>query len=556
MPDLTLKERCDRRLQGMKSLRTSYEEDAKEIARYTMPARSRFLSTLTNKGRQRNSKLNNSKGIDAFRTLQGGMTSGLSSQSRPWFALSIHDQDLLDDPEVKGWLAEVEEELYAFLARTNFYDAVEVGYGELGVFGTEACVMLEDSEQGAVCHPQTFGEYWISLNKYRRPGALYRLCPMTALQIVDTFKDKAPARARASYDRSDYEDQLDIYHAIEENDDFTEGRLGWEGKPWRSIYWDDTNAKEAIMVGGYEEQPFWAPRWSTTGNDVWGQGPGHDALPDLRELQLQVKRVGELTDHLAFPEKVVSSKVKLRNQPKSVVTVPASEANISQLVNVPYQIPPMALTNAEQRVERLEQAIDRLSFAELFMSITNMPGLQPRTVEEIAARNEEKMQLLGPVIERVNNEKLKVALDRAIGLMFRQRRIRPAPEQLRASGEIKIEFVSILTQMQRMVGLGQIERTVQFVGGLAGLYPSARFKLDPNEIIDEYAKRAGAPPKIVRSTEDAEADAETEAQQAQAAQAAETANKLAAPADALTNAAQLSANLPVAQQAAVPDMLA
>jgi hypothetical protein len=92
--------------------------------------------------------------------------------------------------------------------------------------------MLEDDEQGAVCHPLTFGEYWISLNKYRRPGALYRLVPMTALQIVDTFKDKAPARARASYDRSDYEDQFDIYHAIEENDDFT-GRPPWAGKASR-----------------------------------------------------------------------------------------------------------------------------------------------------------------------------------------------------------------------------------------------------------------------------------------------------------------------------------
>jgi hypothetical protein len=70
--DLTLKERCTRRLEGMKRLRTSYEEDAKEIARYAMPARSRFLSTQTNGGRQRNNKLNNSHGIFAFRTFKAG----------------------------------------------------------------------------------------------------------------------------------------------------------------------------------------------------------------------------------------------------------------------------------------------------------------------------------------------------------------------------------------------------------------------------------------------------------------------------------------------------
>jgi hypothetical protein len=61
------------------------------------------------------------------------MTSGLSSQSRPWFALSIYDRGLAEDPQVKAYGSpKSRSALYAFLARTNFYDAVEVGYAELG----------------------------------------------------------------------------------------------------------------------------------------------------------------------------------------------------------------------------------------------------------------------------------------------------------------------------------------------------------------------------------------------------------------------------------------
>lgn len=538
----------------MKQSRQSFEDDAKEIARYALPSRSRFLSTQTNGGRQRNSKLNNSHGIFAFRTLQGGMTSGLSSQSRPWFALSVYDDALLDDPQVKAWLGDVEERVYSFLAHTNFYDAAEVGYAELGGFGTEACVMLEDDENGAVCHALTFGEYWIALNKQRRPGALYRICPMTALQVVDTFKTDTPAHIRRVYDASRYEEQFDIYHAIEENDDYIAGKLGPSGKAWRSIYWDETSAKDAITISGYDEQPFWAPRWSTTGNDVWGQGPGHDALPDLRELQLQTKRKAEVTDNLVWPETVSSSKVKLRRQPKSVVSVAAVD-NVNNLVTVPYQVPYQALQMVREDLQDLKESINQATFADLFLAITNMPGLQPRTVEEIAARNEEKMQLLGPVIERVNNEKLKVALDRTIGIMQRMRLLPPAPEVLRQSPNIKIEFVSILTQMQRMVGLGQIERVVQFVGGLTPMYPNARFKLDPNEIIDEYAKRAGSPPKMVRSTEEAQADAEAEQQAAANAQATEAAAKLGKPIKDVTDAASVAAGLPVASQSAIADLL-
>jgi hypothetical protein len=72
----------------------------------------------------------------------------------------------------------------------------------------------------------------------------------------------------------------------------------------------------------------------------WGQGPGHDALPDLRELQLQAKRKGEATDMHIWPE-MVTGKVKLKNQPKSVVA--SSAVDMTKLVAVPYQVPYQAI---------------------------------------------------------------------------------------------------------------------------------------------------------------------------------------------------------------------
>jgi hypothetical protein len=64
--------------------------------------------------------------------------------------------------------------LSSFLAHTNFYGAAKTGYIEMGAFGTEACVMLEHPDEGAVCHQLTFGEYWLALNDALIPGALYR----------------------------------------------------------------------------------------------------------------------------------------------------------------------------------------------------------------------------------------------------------------------------------------------------------------------------------------------------------------------------------------------
>lgn len=544
--DVKLKQRFYRRLESLKQQRLAFEPDWREIAGYCAPARSRFLALNANKGRRRNRSLNNSAGIVAMRTLQYGMQNGLSSHSRPWFAISLYNQDLLDDPEVKAWLDAVQKRMEAFLAHTNFYEASEVGYLELGTFGTDACVMLEHAKRGAVCHALTAGEYWIGLNDALEPSTLVRDSGMTVKQAIDTFGNDAPQRVRTLYDQSRYSDIVDCYHFIEPNDDHVSGRMGWQGKPWRSVWIDayDDTIGDIIRTGGYEEQPFWAPRWMTTGADTYGQGPGHDALADLRELQMQAKRYSELLDLLAWPELVTTSKVKLKRQPKAVTSTDGLDA--TKMVSVPYEVPPQALTSVEQKIERLEGRIDEITFANLFMAITNMPGVQPRNNEEIQARNEEKMSQLGPVIERVNNEKLKVAIDRTFGIMQRRGLLPPAPNKLRQSPDIKIEFVSLLTQIQKMVGLNQIERGFQFVGGMSGLYPEAKFKLDPNAIIDEYTGRLGMPASLVRSNEDAQKLAAQAAQQAQMAQSAELAAKGGKGVKDLTQAATLAANMPVA----------
>ncbi len=519
----TIRERCDRRLAGLKATRQPYEGEAKEIASLAQPARSRWLSTDANKNtRQRNRKLNSGHGIFAFRTLQGGMTSGLSSPSRPWFNEETYDDYLNEDPEAKAWLAEVVRLKYAFLAQTNFYAAVKTGYLEMGLFGTEACVMLEDPLEGAVCHQLTFGEYWIGVGQSLIADTLYRRCPLTVNQVMGYasrgFFDKRFIRQaiKDAYDRGDYQQVCDFYHAIEPNDDQISDNATWRGKPFRSIYWDAEDGRKQddldyVHLRGFDEQPFWAPRWDTCGGDAWGTGPGHDALPDLRELQMQVKRKAEATDFLVKPEMISPSKVKLKRIPGS--TVSAAVTDIEKVV-VPYQMPYQAVDAIMQDVIRCEEAVNRATYADLFMAITNMAGIQPRNIEEIAARNEEKLTQLGPVIERVNNEKLQIALDRVHGIMARAGLFPPPPRSLEGK-DLKTDFVSILTQMQRMVGLGQIERTAGFIGGMVATFPDAGDNLNYDEAVREYAERAGAPPKMIRSAKEVEEIRGERAQQQQ-----------------------------------------
>lgn len=504
----SIRQDCETRLQGMKAIRSDYEADWRDIAKFCQPARSRFMNSDTNKNRRQRNKIYDEYAITSYRTLANGMTSGLSSPSRPWFKLATYDEAMMDEPDVRFWLSEVERRMQAFIAQSNFYGAAKTGYHELGLFGTEACVMIEHPQVGMVCHALTAGEYWISASDAMVADTLYRRVPMTARQAVQSFGDKVSSNVRNAYDRNDTEFQVDVFQAIEPDPNWQPGNPF--SRRFRSVYWDEADSRDNVLrVSGYHDQPFYAPRWDTTGSDTYGYSPAMEGLATIRELQMQVKRRNEAIDHLVKPEKVTKPGLKLTGQPGNIV----SAADVDKdTVLVPYQMPYQAPGIIGQEIQRCYQQIDATSFAELFMAITNMQGVQPRNIEEIAARNEEKLTQLGPTIERVNTEKLSVAIDRVFGIMLRGGMLPPVPDVMQDS-EVKIEFVSILTQMQRMVGLGQIERTASFIGNLAGVFPESVDKLNTDEMIDEYAERAGAPPKLIRTAEEVQAIRNRRAQQ-------------------------------------------
>ncbi|MCW1985080.1 UNVERIFIED_ORG: hypothetical protein M2348_000791 [Sphingomonas sp. R1F5B] len=529
----SIRAHCEARLAGMKSVRQDYEAEAEQIARFAQPARSRFLAGGKDRSgarrRQWNRTLFDPHGIEAFRTLTNGMTSGLSSASRPWFTLKTADDDLMEADGVRAWLSAVERRIYAFLASTNFYGAAKAGYGEMGLFGTEACVMVEHPHAGAVCHALTFGEYWIALSDALVPDTLYRTCPMSVRQAVESFGAAVSPAVRALYDRSQYETVVEVFHAIEPDPDHDPHRFG--SKAWRSVYWEAGARGDSLLkVSGYNEQPFWAPRWDVVGGDTYGHSPGMEALPALRELQMQAKRRNEAIDQMVKPEKIVPPGVRLTGEPGRSVTASGLDR---ESVLIPYQMPYQAVAAIGEEMDKCRRQIDGLSFADLFNAITNMRGVQPRNVEEIASRNEEKLTQLGPVIERVANEKLQVAIDRTFAIMSRGKMLPPPPPALHGRG-VRVEFVSILQQMQRMVGIGQIERVVGFVGNLAAAHPEVLDKIDFDEALDEYAWRAGTPARIMRPAAHV---TQLRAQRGEAAHAAQAAAQISQMAPAMKDAA-------------------
>lgn len=145
------------------------------------------------------------------------------------------------------------------------------------------------------------------------------------------------------------------------------------------------------------------------------------------------------------------------------------------------------------------------------------------TAREIDERHEEKLLALGPVLEQLNQDLLDPLIDIAFSMMDRQGLIPEIPEELEGSS-VKVEYISIMAQAQKAIGLGTIERISGFAGQMAQMDPGVLDKLDADQIIDIYGDMASVPPGVVRSDEDVE---EIRAQRQQAQQQAQQQEQMA-----------------------------
>jgi hypothetical protein len=496
--------------------RKGWESHWRELARHFLPRRARFLADgeETNRGDE-STTLVNSIGIEARRTLAAGMQSGLTSPARPWFSLSLEDQRLSRVGMVKAWLAAVQEILFGVFARSNFYDQVHLLYDELATFGTGVMLMEEDGTSGIRCRTLTVGEYYLSADAAGRVDTLYRLVRMTPRQIVERFGDGAPEAVRR-LDEANREEWLSVLHAIEP----ARGAAGARKRPWLSTYMMWERGSETLEESGFYEFPALCPRWNTTASDVYGSSPAMDALADCRMLQ-KISEAG-----LNALEKQVNPPLVGMGAPGlgTVATTPGHINWVDGVRGGPG-LAPMYMVNPNlpgvvAKEQDLENRIRRIFYNDLFLMITQQT--KEMTALEVSEKTAEKMLQLGPVLDRLRSELFQPLIVRAFGLLERDGMIPIPPREASGSG-MRIEFVSILAQAQKQAGLGGIQQTVQFIGGLAQLNPAVLDKVDFDEAADKVAEMSGVPPGLIRDDETVEGlrreRAEREARDAQMAQA-------------------------------------
>jgi hypothetical protein len=497
---------------SMKQERQSYEGHWRDLADYFSPRRTRFLhSSESSRGQKVNQKLVDPTPRFCVRTLAAGMHAGSTNPSIPWFKLTTPDRELMEFPAVSRWLDTVEQLIRDVYERSNVYSVLPLLYADSGVFGTAPMTILEHPTEVIHCVPAPVGSFALSTDYYGTVDSKGCEYKMTVGQIVADFgKDRVSDKIRAAYERNDLNTYFDVLHLIEPNSSRQWDRFDSANMAWSSTYFETgTSYEKPLRTSGFEENPLAVFRWETTDNtDPYGSSPGMDALGLSKAIQVQTKRKAQAIDKLVDPPMVGDA--ELKNQPSTLIPGGVTYAGFQPTGGAPkftpaYVIKPEVSALVED-IQDTRELLQQAMYTDLFLAIT-LADPRNATVPEIVERREEKILMLGPVLQNHRKGLIQPLIERTFWIMMRQGRLPPPPPELEGT-DLKVKMVGLLAQALEAVQATGIERFVGFVGQAAkaqvdaGEAPTALDKIDVDQAIDEYAIAVGVPPTVVRGDED------------------------------------------------------
>lgn len=549
----SLRGHMEGRLIAQRNWRQSWwTQNWSDLAEFILPRRSIWLTQSAGgnpnpnnmtRGRPLNTSIADPTATFAVRVCSAGLMSGLASPSRPWFKMIPGIRKLDIDAKARMWLDETEDRIYTVIAGSNFYNSFAQECEDAVVFGTAPSIVYEDEKDIIRLYNPAVGEYYLSSSATSRIDCLSRLFVMTVSQIVDFFGiESCPPEIQSLWREkgNQLEVERQIAHMIEPN--FEIGPNGLGKLPgnftWREVYWVwGTGTDRPLSRRGFVDQPFTASRWSTQSNDAYGRSPGMDVLPDVMQLQVMTRRMAEAIEKQVRPPLI--GEMSLKNKPTS--TLPGHLTFVTEIgpgkgIRPIYEVNP-DVNAMSQNIMAIEKRIQMGLFNDLFLMLEQKVN-EEMTAYEVAQKIQEKLQVLGPVIEGLLSESLKPKLKRIYNIMKRKGMIDPPPDSLKGV-PLDIEFVSMLALAQKGAATGGVERLMQLVGSVEPFYPQAKDNVNIDNVIREFNELLGNPQKILYGPEEvaqqrqATAEQAAEAQQQQKISAMAEAAGKAAPAGAV-----------------------
>lgn len=533
----SLKQQLNKQLSQLKAERLSFEPHWRELSDFTRPRSTRFTASEVNRGDRRNSKIIDPAAVMAARTLSSGMMSGITSPARPWFRLATPDRDLMDYGPVKLWLETVEQRMNEVFNRSNLYQSLPLMYEDLGTFATGAMAVVADPQRVIRTVPFPTGSFYIANGADLSVDTAVREFSMTVRQVITEFgMDAVSDTVKSQWNSGQYGQWVNVVHAVYPNLDRQTGKLEAKHKAYKSVYYEANSTDDKLLrESGYDEFPIMAPRWEVNGEDVYGSScPGMVALGSVKALQLLQRRKAQMIDKITNPPLQAPASIKSQR----ISTIPGGinylpMADVNNQIKPLFQIPANGTNGLLEDIQDTRQIIDHAYFVDLFRMMQTV-NTRSMPVEAVAEMREEKLLMLGPVLQRLDSELLDKLINRTFSVMAENNLLPMPPDEMQGM-QLKVEYISVMAQAQKAIGVSSIERFIGFTSGIGQFKQEALDKINVDETIDAYAASIGVPPSVVATNEQVAQIRENRDQQQAMAQQMQMAQAAVGGAQALGN---------------------
>lgn len=506
---------AERRWSELKAGRSQHEQMWGDIARLMRPQRGGF--GLDNAADRQLEKPLSSGPILAQSNFSAGLYGTLTNPANKWFGFRTNDPDLNAWKPAKEWMDLVTDRVLAsFMPQTSpFYSAASQLFGDLASFGNAVQYdELVASEKKIMDVTISLSEIVWDIDAYGRVCEIVRRFRLKPAAAVRMFRGEAlPAKIIELAEKGD-QTQIVFYHHVKPNEDFRGGFLGPKGKRWLSRYTCETD-RALIRSKGYDEMPFFAARWEVDTGHIYGTGPGFVALASARVHNRMVDATLRRAQREADPTLLAPDRQDwpLNGRVRTGAVVYGGLNMQGNQMLRPLELGGQFSLTLQEKQGTMEDIKDAFHY-----SLMQLSGRTGMTATEVMAITEERQRLWAPHQGRVQEEYCAPKISRRFSILWRAGQIPPPPKEMRGVA-LDIQYLSAAAAAQRSVEGNAAIRVVQDLAPLMQLKPRLADRIDEDGLVEVLADARGAPARMFRSREEADAIAKDREQAQQAAQA-------------------------------------
>lgn len=538
-------DQCIREQEQLASHRSTFEGHWREVAERVRPTQNMFQMQQRTPGDKRNEKVFDSTAPLALPKFAAAVISMTMPATQKYQALALDDEKLEEDAEVSRYLEGMRDLIFKvrYSPRAEFQSQTGEVMLDVGAFGTSPLFIDDDVGNSIQYKSFPLAECFFAEDHRGRIDTNHRRFQWTAHQAASKFGvDRLPEKIRQAYEREPHGPRFWFLHCVRPNPEINARAKDYRGMPFWSCYIAQEE-RHIIDEGGFRVFPYAVTRYETAPREVYGRSPAMAVLPSIKSLN-EMKKTKLRAAHL-----VVSPPIMLSDDGSlQAFNLRPNALNYGAIDDQgrPRAMPfnsGAKIDIAREEMQDEREAINDAFFVTLFRILVEEPQI---TATEAMLRAQEKGQLLGPPMGRVQSGLLGPCTEREIDILHQagvfERQLGPMPDKLREhfymGGEYHVRYEAPLNLAQQAgAGVG-IMQTIQAIAPLAQLTPEVMLIFDPVKAARELARINGVPNKVLRSEKEVDA---LKAQQEQAQQAQQLLAAAPVAAGAAKDMAQASA---------------